>query len=116
MATALALGGENFTGGVIQPRFPQKPSTLDAITGIAGAGPSIATDYGRGLYEMVTGNIGEGAGKVLKSLPYARIWLWKDEVNQMSRGLGGELDSNCALQMIKHMRSFALNNGANYDH
>ena len=89
MATALALGGENFTGGGIQPRFPQKPSTLDAITGIAGAGPSIATDYGRGLYEMVTGNIGEGAGKIIKALPYARIWLWKDEINQMSRGLGG---------------------------
>ena len=89
MATALALGGENFTGGGIQPRFPQKPSTLDAITGIAGAGPSIAADYGKGLYEMVTGNIGEGAGQVLKSLPFARILFWKDEVNQMSRALGG---------------------------
>jgi hypothetical protein len=27
--------------------------------------------------------------QVIKALPYARIWLWKDEVNQMSRALGG---------------------------
>ena len=60
MSTSLALGGPNLTGGILEPRFPQKPNTLDALTGIAGAGASTAADISRGISDIVTGNIGEG--------------------------------------------------------
>ena len=38
MSTSLALGGPNITGGVLQPRFPQKPDAFDVATGLLGAG------------------------------------------------------------------------------
>ena len=46
--TSLALGGPNITAGLISPKFPQKPSVLDAVTGVAGAGPSWTADTAQG--------------------------------------------------------------------
>jgi hypothetical protein len=60
MATTLALGGPNITGGALQPKFPQEPSKVEAATGLLGAGASITSDLISGMYEMVTGDIGEG--------------------------------------------------------
>ena len=92
MSTSLALGGPNLTGGVLQPRFPQKPDTLDAATGLLGAGPSIATDIGRGTYDLVTGNVGEGTKEIIRNLPFARMWFWKGKMNELTNMIEGELD------------------------
>ena len=92
MSTSLALGGPNITGGVLQPRFPQKPDQLDAATGLLGAGPSIATDIGRGVYDLTTGNVGEGTKEVIRNLPFARMWFWKGKMNELTNMIEGELD------------------------
>ena len=92
MSTSLALGGPNITGGVLQPRFPQKPDAVDAATGLLGAGPSIAADIGRGVYDIVTGNVGEGTKEVIRNMPFARLWFWKGKMNELTNMIEGELD------------------------
>ena len=69
MHTSLALGGPNISNGILAPKFPQEPNTMDAITNVAGAGPSIATDISRGVVDFASGNYGEGAKQVVRNLP-----------------------------------------------
>lgn len=99
MTTALALGGPNVTGGAIQPKFPQKPDTGEAVTGILGAGPSYGLDMYRNMAELVTGDVGKGTSDLVGDLPFMNIfWLRglvndfrkfaKDEID-MPRGIGG---------------------------
>ena len=92
MTTSLALSGPNLTGGVLQPRFPQKPSSLDAATGLLGAGPSISTDLALGAYDLVTGNPGEGTKEIIRNLPFARMWFWKGKMNEFTRMLETEIN------------------------
>jgi len=96
MSTSLALGGPNLTGGILQPRFPARSEGVragfDAATGVLGAGPSIGTDLVFGLINLVTGNTGEGTKEVIRNLPYARLWLWKNKMNEFTRMLETEID------------------------
>ena len=92
MTTTLALNGPNITGGALQPKFPQEPDTADAVTGVLGAGPSIATDLSRAIYEMTYGDVGEGSKDFIRNLPYARLWFLKGKVNELTNMLEGELD------------------------
>ena len=92
MSTSLALGGPNITGDVLQPRFPQKPDTIDAATGLLGAGPSIGADITRGAYDLVTGNVGEGTKELIRNMPFARLWFIKGLVNNMTNAIEDELD------------------------
>ena len=92
MSTALALGGPNITNGFLQPRYPQEPNFPDAATGLLGAGPSIALDYGRGMSDIITGNIGEGTKEIVRSLPFARLWFWKGKMNEFTRALETDLE------------------------
>lgn len=92
MSTTLALGGPNITGGALQPRYPQEPSVVDALTGLGGAGPSIGMEYGRGMANMLTGNVGEGSKEFIRALPFSNLWMWKDTVNKYTRMLEDELD------------------------
>ena len=85
MHTSLALGGPNITNGIISPKFPQKESMVDAVTGLAGAGPSWVAGTAEGIYEFASGEYGEGAKTVARQLPFARMWFWKDEMNQITR-------------------------------
>jgi hypothetical protein len=84
MNTSMALGGPDISMGLIQPKFPQEENTLDAIVGIAGAGPSIGVDAYRSINEMVSGDFGEGAKQGMRTLPLARLWIWKDFMNEAS--------------------------------
>ncbi len=97
MSTSLALGGPNITGGVLQPRFPQKPDALDAATGVLGAGPSIGVDIGRGVYDLVTGEVGEGTKEVIRNLPFARMWFWKGKMNELTNMIEGELEDRTSF-------------------
>ena len=92
MSTTLAMGGGNITGGLIAPRYPQKPNKIDAATGLLGAGPSIVTDLTRGAYEMVTGDVGKGSKEFVRSLPYMRLWFLKGFINNMTNAMETELD------------------------
>ena len=92
MSTSLALGGPNLTGGVLQPRFPQKPNQLDAATGLLGAGPSISVDIARGAADLVTGNVGEGTKEIIRNLPFARMWFWKGKMNEFTKMLEEEIN------------------------
>ena len=99
MTTALALGGPNVTGGAIQPKFPQKPDTGEAITGVLGAGPSYAYDMYRNMAELVTGDVGKATSDIAGDLPFMGIFWLRDTVNDfrkfakdeidMPRGIGG---------------------------
>jgi hypothetical protein len=92
MSTSMALGGPNLTNGFLQPRFPQKPNLGEAATGVLGAGPSIGLDYGTGIYNLLTGNVGEGTKEIVRNLPFARMWFWKGKVNDITNMLEDELD------------------------
>ena len=92
MTTVSALGGPNITGDLVQPKFPQQPDAIDAATGLMGAGPSIGSDLIRGMWEITTGNVGEGSKDVIRNLPFARLWFLKAKINEMTNMLEGELD------------------------
>lgn len=92
--TSLSLGGPNITNGFIQPKFPQKSSYLEEITGIgvldemgniAGAGVGISLDLLGGGVQFANGEYGEGAKNVVRNLPFARMWFWKDDMNAITR-------------------------------
>ena len=82
--TSMALGGPNPTGGIIQPKFPQEQSALDAVLGVAGAGPSWAADTIGGFYQAGTGDVGEGMKTITRNLPFMRWWFWKDDINRIT--------------------------------
>jgi hypothetical protein len=84
MHTSLALGGPNITGGLLNPKFKQGKSVADAVTGLAGAGPSWAYDTAAGIVDFAQGNYGEGAKQIVRNLPAARLWFLRDEVNQIT--------------------------------
>lgn len=84
MHTSLALGGPNITNEFLSPKFPQQPSMIDAVTGFAGAGPSWLSDTASGVYQFANGEYGEGAKAIARQMPFARMWFWKDEVNQIT--------------------------------
>ena len=60
--------------------------------GVLGAGPSIGLDLGRGVYDLTTGNIGEGTKQIIRNLPFARMWFWKGKMNELTNMIEGELD------------------------
>ena len=84
MHTSMALGGPDISMGLLQPKFPQEENIADAAVGVLGAGPSIGLDITRGVGEFVSGNYGEGAKQTMRSMPLARLWLWKDFMNEAS--------------------------------
>ena len=84
MQTALAMGGPNITGGVIKPKFPSDDQYGAAI-GLGGAGPSIGYDYLSAMKEFfIDGNYSEGAKNFTRSLPGARMWFWKSQMNELT--------------------------------
>ena len=89
MSTSLALGGPNLTGGILEPRFPQKPDGFDAFTGIAGAGASTADDIRRGIVDIATGNVGEGVGELIDSAPMTGLFM----VDGMFKAFGDMLEN-----------------------
>jgi hypothetical protein len=61
---------------------------LDAVTGVLGAGPSIATDLTiNPAIDFINGDYGEGMKTFLRNLPFMRLWFWKDDMNEMTRGI-----------------------------
>ena len=87
MQTSLALGGPDISMGLLQPKFPQEQSYVDAFTSIGGAGPSIAYDLGEGLYKFTVDGDMKGASQFVKNLPYMRLWFLRDYVNEFGRML-----------------------------
>ncbi len=83
----MALGGPNITGGVLSPRFPQKPSMIDAVTGLTGASSSWVADMARSGAAFANGEYGEGASMFIKNLPFSNLWFLRGEVNEMARTL-----------------------------
>ena len=78
------MGGPNITGGVIKPKFPSDDQYGAAI-GLGGAGPSIGYDYLSAMKEFfIDGDYSEGAKNFTRSLPGARMWFWKDQMNELT--------------------------------
>ena len=90
MSTSLALGGPNISGGMLNPKFPPREGPMgmvDAATGIGGAGVSITTDYAEGVAQFLNGEYGEGSKQVIRSLPFARMWFWKNQMNEATNAI-----------------------------
>ena len=92
MSTSLALGGPNVTGGFLQPRYPVEPSGAEAATGILGAGPSYTYDVGKGVWDMLNGEVSEGSKDLIRNLPFARLWFLKGMVNNMTNALSDRIE------------------------
>ena len=84
MQTSLAMGGPNIGGEIVEPKFPSE-DPYGATIGIGGAGPSIAYDYTSAMKEFfIDGDYSEGAKNFVRSLPAARMWFWKDQMNELT--------------------------------
>ena len=84
METSMAMGGPDISMGLLSPKFPQEKNYVDAATSVLGAGPSIGVDLATGVGQFVTGEYGEGAKQIMRNLPLARLWIWKDFMNEAS--------------------------------
>jgi len=100
MNTSLALGGPDIGMGIINPKFPQEQNYLDAFTGVAGASPSYAVDVGRGLKDFIMGDFGGGAADILRSLPGAKLWFLKDEINALGKALESTTEDKPSRMVI----------------
>ena len=89
MSTSLALGGPNIGMGVINPKFPQEQSYIDAVTGVAGAGPAYAVDVSRAVAKMLSGDFDQGMYEFTGRLPFATALLWNEEVKELRQALRG---------------------------
>lgn len=89
MGVSMALGGPDVGMGIIKPKFNQDKSYLDAITGVAGAGPSYAVDVAKGVGTFLSGDYGEGAGQIIRRLPFAQLHFLKDTTNETARAFAG---------------------------
>ena len=91
--TLMQLGntgfGVNISGGMFAPRFREDPNALDAITGITGASSGWALGMGRAAYNVATGNFGEGAAEFTDNMLFQNMWLWKSDMNELSRWFRG---------------------------
>jgi hypothetical protein len=86
--TSMALGYGNYMDGIISPKFPQDEDYVDAATGLLGAGPSIAVGLTVDpLESFINGEAGEGMKTFIRNLPFMRVWLWKDQMNAMTKAL-----------------------------
>lgn len=89
LQTSQALGGLNLTGGLIQPRYPQDPNAVDAITGFTGAASAWTADMARSAATFASGDYGEGASQFLRNVPFSNLWFMRDDINQFGRYLSG---------------------------
>ena len=87
LTTTLAMGGPNITGGVIQPKFAQEPDPVGGVVGLAGAGPNITYDIGRATADLIAGDHGEGAKQLIRNMPFMRLWMIKQFVNEQTMNL-----------------------------
>ena len=85
LQTSLALGGPNITGGVLEPRFPQDPNMVDAVTNVTGAASGWTADMVRSAATFASGDYGEGASQFIRNLPFSNLWFLRDDVNQLGR-------------------------------
>ena len=81
---SVALNGPDIGMGVVNPKFPVRKGIVDPLLDIAGAGPSWAFDIGSGVTDFVNGKTSEGSKQLVRSFPGARLWFWKDEMNQLT--------------------------------
>lgn len=89
MHTTAALGGPNITGDFLKPKFKQRESVVDAVTDLAGAGPSWAAGVGEGLFKVINGDYGNGSADLLRMLPLSNMWFWKGEVSELAQAMRG---------------------------
>lgn len=89
MQTTLAMGGPNLTGGILQPRYPQQPNAVDAITNVTGAASGWTADMIMSMMTFAGGDYGEGASQFIRNLPFSNLWFLKNDVNQLGRYLSG---------------------------
>lgn len=85
LQTSLALGGPNITGGFIQPRYPQDPNMVDAVTNVTGAASGWTADMVRSAATFASGDYGEGASQFIRNLPFSNLWFLREDVNQLGR-------------------------------
>lgn len=91
MHVSASLGGPDIGMGVISPKAPTREGKLEAMMHIAGAGPSIGQEVAEGVLELTDGNYGEGAKKLIRSMPTARLWIWRDFMNEATNALSDAL-------------------------
>ena len=90
MHTINAFNGPDIGLGIIGPKY--KDTASEAVVGITGAAPSIGFTYVQALREMLVGDTGAGAKDLIRSLPFMRVYWWKDSVNEMTNALDAKID------------------------
>ena len=91
MHVSAALGGPDVGMGLISPKRPVEEGYGSAAMEVLGAGPSIGQEVAEGVKEFTQGNYGEGSKKIIRTLPTARLWLWRDFMNEATNALADTL-------------------------
>ena len=107
MHSSLALGGPDISGGLLRPKFNVENKGIENTVGLSGAGPSwfydFSTnafelafdkkiDYSEGVFQFVEGDRGNALKALMRSLPFARIPWWKNEVYQLTNAIDRNVD------------------------
>ena len=90
MHTINAFNGPDIGLGIIGPKY--RDTASEAVIGITGAAPSIGFTYAQALKEMLVGDTGAGAKDLIRSVPFMRVYWWKDSVNEMTNALDAKID------------------------
>ena len=91
MHVSAALGGPDVGMGLINPKRPVDEGYGAAALEVVGAGPSIGQEVAEGVKEFTEGNYGEGSKKIIRALPTARLWIWRDFMNEATNALSDTL-------------------------
>lgn len=91
MHVSSALGGPDVGMGLINPKRPVDEGYGNAALEVLGAGPSIGQEVGEGVYDFTRGDYGEGAKKIIRAMPTARLWIWRDFMNEATNALSDTL-------------------------
>ena len=91
MHVSAALGGPDVGMGLINPKRPVDEGKIEAALEVLGAGPSIGQEVGEGVYDFTGAITVKGAKKLIRSMPTARLWIWRDFMNEATNALSDTL-------------------------
>lgn len=80
-----------FENSPVNPKFISRDESerpMDAALEIAGAPPSLAVEYARGLVDLYNGEVNEGVQRFQRNFPFAKIWWLESYMKDLGKVIG----------------------------